>query len=127
MLASQQNPAFPLGHHHRPLCFHPLHAFEFDLNVAGLEAEKIPFDVTFSFNRQTAQGLGCVPGLFQGSPNGSFTSRAAEGTSSRLFPMALAHQLALRCGGASVAGVRTYILGTTSAGSVQVVCLPRAG
>lgn len=46
---------------------------EFDLNVTGLEAEKILFDIIFSFNRHP-KGWDVSGAIKEGSPKGDFTS-----------------------------------------------------
>lgn len=46
------NPDFHIDCGHCPLGFYLPQAFGFHLNMAGLEAEKTPFDIIISFNRQ---------------------------------------------------------------------------
>lgn len=83
--------------------------------MTGLEAEKIPFDIIFSFDRYP-KGWDVSGAIEKGSPKGCFTSLVQlKGPSSDLFPRALAEQLC--CGSVPVAGVRTHGLGAASAGS----------
>ena len=45
------NPGLRIDCGHCPLGFCLPQTFGFDLNMAGLEAEKIPFDIIISFNQ----------------------------------------------------------------------------